>query len=289
MLFRELLIGVTNFFRDPPGLRVAPGTRHPPPLCRQPPGESVRVWVPGCSTGEEAYSLAILIREYLDELKENFQVQIFATDIDAEAIEKARAGVYPDSIAADVSPERLARFFTQESGSSYHISKSIRDMVVFAKQDVLKDPPFSRLDLISCRNLLIYLGGEAQKKILPLFHYALNQDGYLFLGNSETIGEFMNLFAAVDKKWKIYQRKGVVASHAAIAPYMPPLAAEGAGREGQFCGGGRRIRAAPAIWRNRFCWRRMSRQACSSTPISTCFTSTAAPANTWSRPRGMPV
>jgi two-component system CheB/CheR fusion protein len=226
MLFRELLIGVTNFFRDPPAFeslqehvmrRLFAGS----------PGESVRVWVPSCSTGEEAYSLAILIREYLDELKQNFQVQIFATDIDAYAIEKARAGVYPNSISADVSPERLARFFAQDPNSgSYQISKSIRDLVVFAEQDVLKDPPFSRLDLISCRNLLIYLGGEAQKKILPLFHYALNQDRYLFLGNSETIGEFMSLFASVDSKWKIYQRKGVVTPRAAMAPYMPPLAVE---------------------------------------------------------------
>jgi two-component system CheB/CheR fusion protein len=232
MLFRELLIGVTNFFRDPPAFeslqehvirRLFAGS----------PGENVRVWVPGCSTGEEAYSLAILIREYLDELKQNFQVQIFATDIDAYAIEKARAGVYPNNISADVSPERLARFFAQDLNvGSYHISKSIRDLVVFAEQDVLKDPPFSRIDLICCRNLLIYLGGEAQKRILPLFHYALNQDRYLFLGNSETIGEFMNLFAGVDSKWKIYQRKGVVTPRAATAPYMPPLAAAGTvGRE----------------------------------------------------------
>ncbi|MGD0307923.1 MAG: chemotaxis protein CheB [Acidobacteriota bacterium] len=228
-LFRDLLIGVTNFFRDPPAFeslqehvirRLFDGTS----------GGSVRIWVPGCSSGEEAYSLAILIREYLDELKQSFQVQVFATDIDAKAIEKARAGVYPNSIAADVSPKRLARFFVQDQGgNSYHVSKSIRDLVVFAEQDALKDPPFSRLDLISCRNLLIYLGGEAQKKILPLFHYALNQDRYLFLGNSETIGEFMDLFAGVDRRWKIYQRKGVVTLRAAIAPYMPPLAAEGAG------------------------------------------------------------
>jgi two-component system CheB/CheR fusion protein len=227
MLFRELLIGVTNFFRDPPAFESLQEhvIRH---LFAGSPGESVRIWVPGCSTGEEAYSLAILIREYLDELKQNYRVQIFATDIDAYAVEKARAGAYPNSISADVSPERLARFFAQDpNGGSYHISKSIRDLVVFAEQDALKDPPFSRLDLISCRNLLIYLGGEAQKKILPLFHYALNQDRYLFLGNSETIGEFMNLFAGVDSKWKIYQRKGVVTPRAAIAPYMPPLAAEG--------------------------------------------------------------
>jgi two-component system CheB/CheR fusion protein len=137
-------------------------------------------------------------------LRQRFEVQVFATDIDAEAIEKARAGVYPDSIAADVAPEWLARHFVHDQeNSSYCISKDIRDLVVFAKQDVLRDPPFSRLDLISCRNLLIYLGGEAQKKVLPLFHYALNQDGHLFLGSSETVGACPDLFAAVDKRWRI--------------------------------------------------------------------------------------
>jgi two-component system CheB/CheR fusion protein len=236
ILFHELLIGVTNFFRDPPAFESLQEhvIRR---LFAGPPGGSVRVWVPGCSTGEEAYSLAILIREYMDELKQNFQVQIFATDIDTDAIEKARAGVYPNSITADISPERLARFFTQDlNGGSYHISKSIRDLVVFAEQDALKDPPFSRLDLISCRNLLIYLGGEAQKKILPLFHYALNQDRYLFLGNSETIGELMDLFAGVDRRWKIYQRRGEVTPRAAIAPYMPPLRAEGAAERASSAG-----------------------------------------------------
>ncbi|MBI4763972.1 MAG: PAS domain-containing protein [Deltaproteobacteria bacterium] len=221
-LFRELLIGVTNFFRDPEAFQSLRGKIIPRLFADKPPGAGVRVWVPGCSSGEEAFSLAILIREYLDELKENFQVQIFATDIDTEAIEKARSGVYPESIAADVSPERLSRFFTQED-NSYHINKNIRDLVVFAPQDVLKDPPFSKMDLISCRNLLIYLEVETQKKIFPLFHYALNQDGYLFLGNSETIGEFITLYAVVDKKWKIYRRKGELTPHAAIGPYMPPL------------------------------------------------------------------
>ena len=224
-LFRELLIGVTNLFRDPEAFESLREQVIPRLFAGKPQGTNIRIWVPGCSTGEEAYSLAILIREYLDESKENFQTQIFATDIDVEAVEKARAGVYPESIAADVSPERLSRFFTQED-SSYRITKRIRDMVVFALQDVLKDPPFSKIDLISCRNLLIYLSGEAQKRILPLFHYALNQDGYLFLGNSETIGEFIRLFAVTDKRWKIYKRKGVVAPHDAIGPYTPPSASE---------------------------------------------------------------
>ena len=168
----------------------------------------IRVWVPGCSTGEEAYSIAILLQERMEALKQSFKVQVFATDIDRQAIDQARAGVYPASIAADVSPERLARFFTQEpDGSAYRIHKGIRDMLVFSEQDVIKDPPFSKLDLISCRNLLIYMGGELQKKLIPLFHYALNPGGMLFLGTSETVGEFVDLFAAVDRKSKLYQRR----------------------------------------------------------------------------------
>jgi two-component system CheB/CheR fusion protein len=230
-LFRELLIGVTNFFRDPPAFESL--KEHVIPQLFKSPAGSVRVWVPGCSTGEEAYSLAILLQERADELKQNsrdFSVQIFATDLDGEAIEKARAGIYPDSIAADVSPERLERFFAREE-NSYRIRKTIRDRVVFAKQDMIKGPPFSKMDLISCRNLLIYLGAELQGKLVPLFHYALNQDGFLFLGNSETVGEFGDLFTAVDKKWKLYQRKGGVTHRAAIAPFAPPLlAADAKGR-----------------------------------------------------------
>jgi two-component system CheB/CheR fusion protein len=231
MLFRELLIGVTSFFRDPQAFeslqeqvirRLLAGT----------PGRRVRVWVPGCSTGEEAYSLAILFRESLDEVKQHFQVQVFATDLDVEAVEVARAGIYPDSIAADVSSERLGRFFTQEN-NTYRVNKTIRDLVVFAKQDVLRDPPFSRIDLISCRNLLIYLSGDAQKKVLPLFHYALNQGGYLFLGNSETVGESMDLFAGVDRKWKVFRRQDVAASRVAITTHVPLPVAEGAAGRGR--------------------------------------------------------
>jgi len=230
-LFRELLIRVTRFFRDQEAFVSLQEHVIRPLFASRPPGVIVRIWVPGCSTGEEAYSLAILVREHLDETRLISEVQIFATDIDAEAIERARAGVYPDSIAADVAPEWLARHFVHDQeSSSYRISKGIRDMVVFAKQDVLRDPPFSRLDLISCRNVLIYLDTEAQKKVLPLFHYALSQDGYLFLGNSETTGASAGLFAVADKKWRIYQRQGVVAPRAALAPYAPPLAVDVAAR-----------------------------------------------------------
>ena len=141
-------------------------------------------------------------------MKQNYKVQVFATDIDSQAIARARIGLYPASIAADLSPERLGRFFTAESdGSAYRIHKGIRDMVVFSEQDVIKDPPFSKLDLISCRNLLIYMGGELQKKLIPLFHYALGPGGTLFLGTSETVGEFEDLFTVLDRKLKLYQRK----------------------------------------------------------------------------------
>ena len=221
-LFRELLIGVTGFFRDPQAFESLRENAIGPHLSDA-SRESMRIWVPGCSTGEEAYSIAILIREHLDQQKKGMPVHIFATDIDVISIEKARAGVYPDSIAADVSSERLERFFTKDE-SYYRIHKNIRDMVVFAKQDVLKDPPFSRLDLITCRNLLIYLDADAQKIILPMFHYALNKNGHLLLGNSETVGEFSDLFTAADKRWKLYRQEGVASVRPQRGIYLPPLA-----------------------------------------------------------------
>ncbi|HYL99319.1 MAG TPA: CheR family methyltransferase, partial [Blastocatellia bacterium] len=161
---------------------------------------------PGCSTGEEAYSIAICWMEFLSDSANVAQIQIFATDISDQAIEKARVGIYPDGIGADVSPERLRRFFMKVEGG-YQINKAIRDMCIFARQDVTRDPPFSKLDLISCRNVLIYLGPVLQKKVLPIFHYALNPGGFLLLGSSETVGSFADLFSLVDKKQKIYSRK----------------------------------------------------------------------------------
>ena len=206
-IFRELLIGVTNFFRDTKAFDSIQEKLIPKIFENKKSGAKIRVWIPACSTGEEAYSFAILMQEYMAEKKKNYTVQIFATDIDSVSIEKARAGIFPESIAADVSPERLSQFFILEN-NTYHINKTIRDMVVFAKQDIIKDPPFTKLDAMSCRNLLIYFGSELQKKIIPLFHYALNPDGFLFLGNSETTGDFGDLFKVIDKKWKLYQRKG---------------------------------------------------------------------------------
>jgi two-component system, chemotaxis family, CheB/CheR fusion protein len=207
-LFRDLLIGVTSFFRDGEAFAALQERVIPQLFVGKASGASIRVWVPGCSTGEEAYSLAMLLQEQMEALKQSFKLQLFATDLDRQAIEQARAGVYPASIAADVSPERLARFFSQgPDGGAYRIQKTLRDILVFSEHDVIKDPPFSKLDLISCRNLLIYMGGDLQKKLIPLFHYALNPGGALFLGTSETVGEFTDLFAPLDRKAKLYQRK----------------------------------------------------------------------------------
>ncbi len=226
-LFKELLIGVTNFFRDPDAFKVLQAKVIPKILENRKPDNPVRIWVAGCSTGEEAYSMAILVRECMDGLRKELTVQVFATDIDSGAIETARTGLYPKSIAVDVPAEILTRYFQQEQGS-YRVKKNIRDMVVFALQNVIADPPFSKTDLISCRNLLIYLGPEVQKKLLSLFHYSLKNDGILFLGSSETIGEFTDLFSALERKWKIYSRKDAIlrpgltrATNArGLAPYM---------------------------------------------------------------------
>jgi two-component system CheB/CheR fusion protein len=207
-LFRDLLIGVTNFFRDPEAFAVLQTEVIPKLFLGKSAGSNLRVWSTGCSTGEEAYSLAILLVEQMQALKQSYILQVFATDIDSRSIASARLGMFSSSIAADISPERLARFFTLEpGGQSYRIKKSIRDLLVFSEQDLIKDPPFSKLDLISCRNLLIYLDAELQKKLIPLFHYALNPNGMLFLGSSEGIGDFNSLFAVLDRKNKLYQRK----------------------------------------------------------------------------------
>ena len=208
LLFKELLIGVTSFFRDPEAFELLKKTIVLDILKNNENERAVRVWIPGCSTGEEAYSIAIIFSECLSKLrlKGDFKVQIFATDIDKAAIDKARQGLYPANIAADLSPERLEHFFSKED-NKYQINKDIREMVVFAPHNVTMDPPFTRLDLISCRNLLIYLTAELQKKLMALFHYSLMPDGILFLGTSETIGRFIDQFSTVDTKWKIYQRR----------------------------------------------------------------------------------
>ena len=185
LLFRDLLIGVTSFFRDPEAFGALAKTALPGLLASRREGAPVRVWAPGCSTGEEAYSLAMLLREQMDRLKEQLAVQVFATDLDHTAVEAARGGLYPEGIARDVRPQRLARFFAKED-EGYRIKKDIRAMVVFAPQNVLKDPPFTKIDLLVCRNLLIYLQPEAQERVLSLFHYALKPGGVLFLGTWRT-------------------------------------------------------------------------------------------------------
>lgn len=223
-LFQDLLIGVTQFFRDPEAFAALETQAIPQLLDAKSSGDLVRVWVPGCSTGEEAYSIAILIREQTKALKQRFKVQISATDIDSRAITTARAGVYPASIAADVSPERLDRFFAHDTANSvYRIRKDVRDMLIFSEHDLIQAPPFSRLDLISCRNLLIYMSGTLQKKLMPLFHYALNPGGLLFLGSSESVGEFGQLFAPLDRKWKLYlrQEEPSGAGYADLGQIMP--------------------------------------------------------------------
>ena len=207
-LFRDLLIGVTSFFRDPAAFKALEEFVIPKLFAGRPADSTIRVWSAGCSSGEEAYSVAMLLREQMDTLKQSFKVQIFGTDVDSRAIAAARAGIYPANIAADIPPERLARFFSAElDGSVYRIHKGLRDMLIFSEHNVIKDPPFFKLDLICCRNLMIYLGYDLQKKLLRQFHYALNPGGRLFLGTSETVGESVNLFAVLDQKAQLYQRK----------------------------------------------------------------------------------
>lgn len=205
-LFHDLLIGVTNFFRDPKAFDMLEEKVIPRLFEGKPANSVIRAWSCGCSSGEEPYSLAILLQERLETLGNPYTVQIFATDIDTRAIATARAGLYPMSIAADITPQRLEKFFALEpDGKHYRIVKKIRDMIIFSEQDVIKDPPFSNLDLISCRNLLIYFSSVLQKKVIPLFHYALNAKGILLLGASEGIGEFHNLFTCLDEKSKLYE------------------------------------------------------------------------------------
>ena len=209
LLFKELLIGVTNFFRDPATWEQLREQALPSFLASRSPGQALRAWVPGCSTGEEAYSLAIVLKEASEAIpsKERFTIQIFATDLDRDAIDKARQGLYPESIAADVTPERLSRFFTKEE-RGYRVRKEIREMVIFAPQNLIMDPPFTKLDLLSCRNLLIYLTAEVQKKLIPLFHYSLKPGGLLFLGSAETVGDATSLFAPLSAKSRLFRRTG---------------------------------------------------------------------------------
>ncbi|HEY0282986.1 MAG TPA: chemotaxis protein CheB [Rhizomicrobium sp.] len=204
LLAKDLLINVTSFFRDPKVFDILAEKAIPELLRSQQPDHPVRIWVPGCSTGEETYSLAMLFREQISAAKRDIKLQVFASDVDTDAVASAREGLYPDTIEADVSAERLARFFSKED-HGYRISPDLRATVVFTVQDVLADPPFSRLDLVSCRNLLIYLRQEAQAKVLSLFHFALREGGILLLGSSETVGGADNRFETISKAGQIYR------------------------------------------------------------------------------------
>ncbi len=228
LLAKDMLIGVTAFFRDPEAWDylaenvlarlVGDGEENDP----------IRVWVPACSTGEEAYTLAMLLTEELERQKSNRRIQIFATDVDDTALEAARAGLFSERAAAAIASERLARFFVIE-GESYRIKKSLRECIVFAQQNLVTDSPFSRMDLISCRNLLIYFDSIQQDRVLSIFHFVLKNSGYLFLGNSETVGKHTAMYATISKKWRIYRRIGT-SRH---PPLNLPMARNGAGLESQ--------------------------------------------------------
>jgi two-component system CheB/CheR fusion protein len=218
-LFKDLVICVTSFFRDQEAFKALETEVIPKIIAHPSLDNTIRIWVPGCGTGEEALSLAILFDEAIERQKKYLQLQVFATDIDEESIGKARLGQYPESIAADVTPERLKRYFIKKD-KFYRVKQNIRETVVFAVQNVISDPPFSRLDLLSCRNVLIYLDLELQKRLLPLFHFTLKPDGYLFLGTSESIDGFTDLFSAVDPRWKIYRRREAVVHHLREYPPM---------------------------------------------------------------------
>lgn len=205
-LFKELLINVTSFFRDPEAFKHFENEIKSEVLDKKVDGEKVRIWVPGCATGEEVYSIAIILQEYVDETEKHLEIQLFGTDIDEEAINIARSATYPSTIVDNVSQERLHKFFTKTKGS-YRVKKNIREMAIFAPHDVLINPPFSKLDIISCRNVLIYMNKDAQKKILSAFTYALKSGGILFLGPSESISNFVESFKTLDNKWKIFKSK----------------------------------------------------------------------------------
>lgn len=205
-LCREFLIGVTSFFRDPEAFAALREQVVQRIFTDRDRDDPVRVWDACCATGEEAYSTAIMLREYMQEQGLDFKVQIFATDIDAAALDTARCGLYPAGIVADVGERRLNTFFTR-TGDNYRVAKELRDMVVFARHNLIKDPPYSRLDLLVCRNFLIYLNLQMQQRIIPLFHHALKRDGVLFLGSSETLGNRSDMFSCADKKWNIFIRR----------------------------------------------------------------------------------
>ncbi|MEG4857511.1 chemotaxis protein CheB [Microcoleus sp. K1-B6] len=224
-LYEEILIHVTSFFRDPEAFEKLKELVFPTITQNKSAETPIRIWVAGCSTGEEVYSIAICLLEFLGDQVIQPPIQIFATDIGEQAIGKARSGVYSENQMVDVSPERRTRFFIAEARGSYRISKAVRELCVFARQDLGSDPPFSNIDLVSCRNVLIYLGESLQKKVMPIFHYSLKPTGFLLLGTSESTGEFSYLFTSLDKKSKIYTKKlTATRPHFSFTPSSYPVA-----------------------------------------------------------------
>lgn len=220
-LYQDFLIRVTQFFRDPEAFAALKERVFPALINSRAPGQPVRIWVAGCATGEEVYSLAISLLEYMDGRPETPAIKILATDLNETALEKARAGVYLDNIEVDVSPERLRRFFVRSEGH-YQISKAVRELCVFSRHNLAADPPFSRLDLVSCRNVLIYMDAALQKRVMPLLHYALNPNGFLLLGTSENVGGAADLFEVVDAKNRVFARRGASSIPIEFAPHLSP-------------------------------------------------------------------
>src|SRR6058998_2909419 len=205
-LYNDLLVNVTRFFRDPEAFRVLQRSVFPRILKQRPADAPIRVWAPGCSTGEEAYSLAIVLLESLGDADGIVPIQLFGSDVSETAVVKARAGIYPDNIELDVAGARLRRFFVKVDGQ-HQVRKAVRELCVFARHNLATDPPFSKMDLIVCRNVLIYLAPELQKRVLSIFHYALKTPGFLMLGVSETVGPLADFFSVVDKKYRVYAKK----------------------------------------------------------------------------------
>jgi chemotaxis methyl-accepting protein methylase len=231
LLFKELLIGVTSFFRDPAAWEELRKKVLPALIAGRRDGHVLRAWVPGCSTGEEAYSLAMVFKEVLDKTnpRKKIKLQVFATDLDKDAIDKARQGVYPENIRADVTPKQMSRFFIKDEHGC-RVTTEIREMVIFAQQSIILDPPFTKLDVLSCRNLMIYLAPEMQKKLIPLFHYSLAPGGVLFLGSAESVGTFTNLFTPCNLKLRIFRRRESslpsepIEFPSSFAPALPDIA-----------------------------------------------------------------
>ena len=276
-LYQDILVSVTGFFRDPEAFHALGTKVLPHIVAHKPAGQPIRVWVPGCATGEEVYSIAMLLLEALGEQSGQTRIQMFGTDISESAIQEARDATYPEADLAAVSRARLGNFFVKvERG--YQVNKAVREICVFARHDLAKDPPFSNLDLISCRNVLIYMGAALQKRTVGIFHYALRQGGYLFLGKSESLSAHTNLFAREDRAQKIFFRKpGFVPSIAR------PDRAQRVGRGDCRKAFRRPLHLMSAKKRSAFCWNALPQPPSWSIRNCTSFTFRAIRVHTWRR------